>query len=197
MKNSIRLIALVCLVFISFSTLCSCSNKEAHGLGDYRYLSLTEISHNSAWESDQFDEIAELIHLYDYLSADYYCSYNDSLLPHNILERSLYYFEYTEQNYQGAKDYCQNNIRYIGDEITEEYNGYKFYDYYGNRSKETYHHCDNFPKAFKRVAFNDEKKTIVFLGVYTSGKRTDEMAEDVKDWGTFLNKYFSDYYRFE
>ena len=37
---------------------------------------------------------------------------------------------------------------------------------------------------------NMEKKAIVFLGVYTSDKRTDEIAEDVKDWGAFLNKYF-------
>ena len=78
----------------------------------------------------------------------------------------------------------------------EEYNGFQFYDYYGKRNKEDFYHGDDYPAAFKRVAFNDEKKAIVFLGVYTSDKRTDEIAEDVKDWGAFLNKYFFEFYSF-
>ena len=67
---------------------------------------------------------------------------------------------------------------------------------YGKRNKKDFYHGDDYPDAFKRVAFNDEKKAIVFLGVYTSDKRTDEIAEDVKDWGAFLNKYFFEFYSF-
>ena len=183
---------LICLIFIMLLIFCSCAhNYEAHGFEDYKYVG----DYNSPVEIDLFG-IKPLINNYSYIDADYYYSYTEDFALYNILERGLYYFEYTEENYQAVRTYCEENFTYLGDEIIEEYNGYQFYDSYGNRSKEEYYHCDDYPRAFKRVAFNDAKKVIVFFGIYTSDKRTDEITKDVEDWGNFLHKYFFEFYRF-
>ena len=193
MKKFVTYFCLIPLIFATIFSISSCSayNHEAHGFDDYKYIG----NYNSEVEIDVFN-VASLIDDYSYINADYYYSSTEDFFYYNILERAIYYFEYTEDEYQVAKTYCKENLSNLGDECMEEYNGFQFYDYYGKRNKEDYHHCDYYPKAFKRVAFNDEKKAIVFLGVYTSDKRTDEIAEDVKDWGAFLNKYFFEIYSF-
>ena len=70
-------------------------------------------------------------------------------------------------------------------------------NHYGNRPKDEYYHCDNYPKAFKRVAFNDANHTIVFLGIYTSDKMIKELEQDLLDWGAFLKKYYGEFYSFD
>lgn len=193
MKKAIRFFSLICLIFVTLSIFFSCAyNYEAHGFGDYKYIG----DYNSDVEIDIFYGIEPLINDYPYINADYHYSYTEDFTYYNILERGIYYFEYTEEDYQAAKTYCKENFTYLGDEITEEYNGYQFYDFYGKCSKEEYYHGDNYPKAFKRVAFNDEKKAIVFLGIYTSDKVTDEITKDVLNWSEFLHKYFFEFYSF-
>ena len=193
MKKFVTYFCLIPLIFAMIFSISSCSayNYEAHGFDDYKYIG----NYNSEVEIDVFN-VASLIDDYSYINADYYYSYTDDFAFYNILERAIYYFEYTEEEYQVAKTYCKENLSDLGDECMEEYNGFQFYDYYGKRNKKDFYHGDDYPDAFKRVAFNDEKKAIVFLGVYTSDKRTDEIAEDVKDWGAFLNKYFFEFYSF-
>lgn len=194
MKKAIRQFLLICLTIGTLSTFCSCaaSNYEAHGLEDHKYSG----GYNSSVEIDVFSGIKPLINDYPYIDADYYYSYKEDYAFYNTLERAIYYFEYTETDYQAAKAYCRENFAYLGDEITEEYNGYEFYDFYAKRSKEEFYHGDDYPEAFKRVAFNDEKKAIVFLGIYTSDKRTEEVTGDVQNWGDFLHKYFFEFYSF-
>ena len=190
-----KIIAHFCLVFLILSTIfsfssCKAYNYDAHGFGDYKYQG----NYNSTVEIDVF---AINIKDFSYINADYYYSYTEDFAYYNILERAIYYFEYTAEEYQAAKTYCKENLPYLGDESIEEYNGFQFYDYYGKRNKEDFYHGDNYPKAFKRVAFNDNKMAIVFLGVYTSDTRTEEITEDVRDWEVFLSKYFFEFYRFE
>ena len=193
MKKFVTYFCLIPLIFTMIFSISSCSayNYEAHGFGDYKYYG----DYNSPVEIDVF-AIEPLINDYSYINADYYYSYTEDFAYYNVLERAIYYFEYTAEEYQAAKTYCKENLSDLGDECMEEYNGFQFYDYYGKRNKKDYYHGDDYPDAFKRVAFNDEKKAIVFLGVYTTDKRTDEIAEDVKDWGAFLNKYFFEFYSF-
>ena len=192
-----KIVANLCSMFLVFScafSLLSCArNYTVHGIGNYEYIG----DYNSTVEIDIFSGIKPLINDYSYTNADYYYDYIEDFYYYNVLERAIYYFEYTEEEYQIAKNYCMENLPELGEECIEEYNGFQFYDNYGKRNKEEYYHGDNYPEAFKRVAFSDNKRSIVFLGVYTSDKRSDEIAEDVKDWGTFLGEYFFEFYRFE
>ena len=157
-----KLLLTLCLVFLILSTIfsfasCSAYNYSAHGFGDYKYYG----DYNSPVEIDVF-AIEPLINDYSYINADYYYSYTEDFAYYNVLERAIYYFEYTAEEYQVAKTYCKENLPDLGDKSIEEYNGFQFYDYYGKRNKEEFYHGDDYPEAFKRVAFNDNNMTIVF-----------------------------------
>lgn len=200
MKKTVRILALACLVALIVSTACSCAPYyyEAHGIGDYKYdVRYNQWNFNSEVEIDVFPGIEPLIDEYPYLQADYDYSCQEEPLPFRSLERGIYYFKYTESDYEAAKAYCRENLKTLGDEALEEYNGYRFYDFYGKRNKEEYYHGDDYPQSFKRVAFQDEKKVIVFFGIHTAGSNAKELAQDVEDWEGFLRKYFFEFYDFD
>ena len=133
MKKFATYFCLIPLIFAMIFSISSCSayNYEAHGFDDYKYIG----NYNSTVEIDVFN-VASLIDDYSYINADYYYSYTEDFAFYNILERAIYYFEYTEEEYQVAKTYCKKNLPYLGDKCIEEYNGFQFYDYYGKRNKE-------------------------------------------------------------
>ncbi len=195
MNKTIRIISIACLITIAISAFCSCAphNYDAHGIGNYRYYG----DYNSKVEIDLFPGIDTLIKDIPYENGDYFYSYQERYDCIDILERGLYYFEYSEQNYEAAKACCMENCSYLGDRATEEYNGYQFYDFYEKRSKDDYNHGDDYPRAFKRVAFQDDKRVIVFLGIHTSDGQFREIKDSVADWEGFLRKYFFEFYRFE
>ena len=203
MKN-LKFSLLIAVVILTL-VLCACApyHHEAHGFNDYKYPGRLNrgVDFNSEFETDEFTGITSLINDYPYADADYWYSYTEDSPYYNILDRGLYYFEYeTNEDYQVAKSYCKNSIGYLSDEITEEYNGYLFYDYYAKYQEaypeQNYDPTKNFPEDFKRVAFNDQRRAIVVFGIYTSDKHNVEISEDVLDWGGFLHKYFFEYYDF-
>jgi hypothetical protein len=182
----------LCLV-IGILPLCvGCSTDyDVHGFEKYFHhqANSTILMGNSSVEIDQFGDIYPLYTDYSYIDGDYHYSLEESLPFYNVLERTIVYFEYAESDYQNAKAYCQENLPTLGDTATEEYNGYVFYDIYGD--------TNNYPRAFQRVVFHEEKHIILFLGLYSTDKRANAVEQDIQDWGSFLQKYFGEYYSFE
>ncbi|MBE6548274.1 MAG: hypothetical protein E7667_05285 [Ruminococcaceae bacterium] len=186
------------IILLVAMTLCSCGHEliEIHGFDEYfqegkgfRTSSTVEIDHFFDKKDTSFVDNFECI------ERDFH--YVEEGTFNNRYEKVILYFKYNDDEYEGAKAYCREILEYLGDEAVEQYGNYEFFDYYGNRPKDEHYHNDNFPGAFKRVAFNDSNNSIVFLGIYTTGQKTEEMAEDVKDWGVFLKKYFGEYYSFD
>ena len=168
------------------------THYSVQGLDEYRKSEYG----SSSVEIDQFPGIDVLIEEYMFADGDYYYSYEEDFPFYNLLECAIVYFEYdNDVDYQAAKAYCWEGFTYLGTEVIEEYNGYNFYDFYEKREDDFYH-GDNYPWAFKRVAFNDQAKAIVFLGIYSTDERYVEMAEDAKNWDVFLQKYFFEIYSF-
>lgn len=204
MKKILHLFLAVLLTIGTLPIFSSCAtNFTTSGFENYfefsndgRHLGFA-FDGNSSVEIDWFGDILPLYTDYNYVDGNYHYSLEEDFPVYNILERAIIYFEYAESDYQSAKTYCRENLSNLGEEITEEYNHYKFYDLHGKREKEDYYHCDDYPQAFQRVAFNDEKYTIVFVGIYTTDKRADQTTEDVKNWGNFLQKYFFEFYSFD
>lgn len=194
-RKIISLISLVFLsVFILSITSCSPMVYEVHGMDEYFNGS---IPGNSETEMDEFDGVDSLYNGFNCISADYDYKETQTLPFIEVLEVAILVFRYEELDYQNAKQFCFENMQYIGQTPSEAYNGYDFYDYYENRPKEEYYYNDNFPYGFKRVVICDEKNEILLLGVNVSVERYEEIDDDVKDWGTFLEKYFGEYYSFE
>ncbi len=182
------LLILIPLLLLSYCTFLLPSHYEKHSISEYSYSSL---------EIDSFDYMPPYRDDFDCVDCDYFYKYDEKGLMNNILDRGLYYFVYTEEGYPAAKAYCLQRCLWIGTEPTEEYNGYLFYDFYGSRNKEKSYHGDNYPQAFKRVFFNEEKHVIGFFGIYTSGKQEKRLAETLSDWSVFLNTYFDEWYSFD
>lgn len=192
MKRMVILLSFVVLLCFIFSSCAS--TYEAHGFDDFRYIG----NYNSSVEIDMISGVEELINDTAHVNADYHYHCEEGAFLTHSLERMIYYFEYDDDEaYQTAKDHCINSFKYLGDEACQVYNDYLFYDYFAKRSKDTFYHNDNYPECFKYVAFNDENKAIVIIGIYSHGERTEEVAEDVREWEEFLRKYFFEYYTFE
>ena len=199
MKKLVGILLLAWLLVLTASLLCSCSlteHYEAHGFGDYRF-SGTDTGYNSASEMDYFGDLSPLKDDFPCLECDYFFSSEEGPTYYNELERTLYFFVYSEEDYPAAKAWCTEHCEYLGDEAAEEYKAYLFYDYYGTRDKDEYYHGDDYPKAFKRVVFHDEKHVIAFVGISATDRRAEELEEALADWGLFLNRYYSDWYSFE
>jgi hypothetical protein len=64
-----------------------------------------------------------------------------------------------------------------------------------------YEHYENginteFPYHFTMFSYKDTINTLVFLGFYISYDGEEAVLELSKDWGLFLDTYFSPYYDF-
>ena len=193
------LLILVTLSLLTYCALFHHSHYEAHGIGNYRFDSHYDFpfQYNSPVETDVFVQMAPFKDDFECVECDYYYVYDEYGFMLNALDRALYYYVYSEADYLAAKAYCFDQCTTIGTEPTEEYNGYLFYDFYGTRDKEEYYHGDDYPQAFKRVIFNDEKHVILFLGVNSDVVRAKTLANEVNDWEEFLRTYFSDWYSFD
>ena len=200
MRKITKCLAIICLAIGMLPMCAACTNHTTHGFDKYFHLNNEGILYQmgtSSVEIDQFGDIYPLYTDYSYIDGDYHYHLEEGLPFYDILEYAIVYFTYEENDYQNAKVYCQENLPTLGDTVAEEYNGYLFYDIYGNRSKDDFYHGDNYPKAFKRVAFHEEKNVILFLGFYATDKRAQEAEQDLQDWGNFLQKYFSEFYSFD
>ena len=186
-----KLLSIILPLTIMLSALCSCGyHDEAHGFDDFRYKG----NYNSDGELDWVDGLETLLSDYPYKNGDYHYSYEESMPFYNLLERCIYFWEYeTDDDYNAAKSFCKENFKDIGDEPLKEYNGYNFYNHY---EKLPDYHNNRYPHNFVYTAFNDEKRAIVILGIYSSQKRAEEVAADVQDWEGFLRKYFFEWYSF-
>ena len=201
MKRFRSILLTLIITLIMPLLLCSCVKPfhlEKHGFETYEHNGVTysSVGLNSPYEIDAFGDVTPYKDEFSCVDCDYFYSFDEGPFLSNPLDRALYFFEYCETDYPAVKAYCMENCIYLGDEATEEYNGYLFYDFYGKRDKNEHYHGDNYPEAFKRVFFNDEKHVIGFLGILTADKRAEILKEDVADWEVFLNKYYSEWYSF-
>ena len=120
----------------------------------------------------------------------YYCHYcfSKSFFSSSSSDRALMFLQYDGETYEEAKAYVFANMD-LSEESVESYNGYAFYDIY------TESFGINAPHQFKRFAFNDSKKTLIFIGHY-SFQYEDILEEYSDDWGAFLNDFYGDWYDF-
>ena len=123
-------------------------------------------------------------------SNGYFCHYvfSKSFFSSSCSDRALLFMEYDKQTYDQAKEYVFATMD-LSDESVETYNEYVFYDNY------TAYFGINAPYQFKRFAFNDSKKTLIFIGHY-SFQYYDILEEYSDDWGAFLNDFYGDWYDF-
>jgi hypothetical protein len=115
------------------------------------------------------------------------------------------YLVYDEDTYEGAKQFSLSC--YPFSTIHQySYNGYEFLEtlllpeYYGDLNEEGEN--KRFPYSFNFFSYNDQKKTLVFMGfdldTYNPSERDKELLTlsdtgEFVDMGAFLKEYYSFY----
>lgn len=131
----------------------------------------------------------------EYIEGDYYFSYSTGWLFSDIREVALLYFKFDDTNYEEVKQFVLEHIT-VAEERTYFYSGYRFCedlsDYYEESSYQ-------FPFHFTLTGYHDEKKIIIFLGIYhypSSNQPSEQVQNELANNGNiepFLKEYFPMY----
>ena len=138
----------------------------------------------------------KFIDMFEYTDADYF--YHDTAVApgYRHIERVLVRLEYDSAVYEEAKEYCQENM-VLSENNSFEHNGYIFIENIKNLQTASTHLCD-YPRAFQMFVYNDSNCTLLFVGFYCTIEVKNEVEKAIEEgWGTFLKKYYGEYYSFE
>ena len=125
---------------------------------------------------------------YEYVNAGYYLQ---DTLSSKIPSYVILYLEYEERVYFEAKYAMFEGIEPYFDDMYL-HNGYVFYKNSNYiRLSANGKNGDRFPKCFTMAGYNDNKKTLIFLGYYLF-----ESQENIEDWGAFLEEIYGEHYDF-
>ena len=139
----------------------------------------------------------DFIREFEYVDIDYhYRAEYETYFSIGGTERTLVVVEYRQEVYEKAKAYCLQNLQLSETNIIE-YCDYTFIENIALPiNQDRYGQINSFPKWFNMFAYNDELKTLIFIGFY-SPDYTSADAQNVRDnWGAFIEKHFSDIYSF-
>ena len=150
---------------------------------------------------DYFLPSTTFIQDFDYVEGKYYWREDDplrGLFTSNVNpEISFLCLQYDESTYYNAKEFMLNAIIPYDNKFYE-CNNYVFYE---NSNFINLHYRD-FPEWFTMACYNDEKYTLVFIGL-NSGTLAGPSCIEKKyiddidnNWTDFLNQYFGVCYNF-
>ncbi|MDY3864234.1 MAG: hypothetical protein SOZ51_09055 [Eubacteriales bacterium] len=127
---------------------------------------------------------------YAYQSGNYFYQFDEDFFP-NCTDKSFAWFSYDDESiYQNAKQ-SRFDKRFTESESydgTEAF-GFSFYLYW------TAEGSVGFPNWFTAFGFNDQTKTLVFLGFYSNRSQEDQYIRLIgTDFGGFLTHYYGDWY---
>ena len=170
-KIVVGIILLICVIFIA-----SCGGKNIQGLDNFSINnSPTELSYDLLPSSDFLQNSK-------HISGDYFY-FDTGALSFNTQETELLYLVYDEFKYNSTKQFVLEEFQLTYDSELR----YKDYQLYKREDSNEY--------RFYLTAFNDLKKTIVFMSIDITTGRTERTKELVtlNDMGAFLKEYFSFY----
>jgi hypothetical protein len=144
-----------------------------------------------------------MLNEYSYLEGDYFnYDYGIPALfsePPTNPNICILYLRYSEEVYPEAKEYMLNNTDYTK-EVHYTYNGYEFYEnmtmpkVVGNLDENGQNEYKY--RWFNMISYNDQNRTLVFLGFYRWKDYDLETMVQEQGWGAVLKEYFS-YYDFD
>ena len=199
-------ITYVILLILFGLGLTSCyQDIEKNSLEDYiSYINENKcgFSSTSIDHPDYFLPSISFFQDYKYEMGKYFWREDDPLrgmFSTNVFpEISLLSLKYNEKIYYNAKDFMIEKIEPYNNKFYE-YNNYMFYE---NSNQRNLNGVRNFPKTFTMACYNDEKFSIIFIGLYSgtlSGPSCLEQKylDDIENnWKSFIDTYFGKYYDF-
>lgn len=176
----------VCMIFflaLLLTHLSACdASFSVQGLDNYSE------NHSSYGTTGFLLNGEKLWEKYNYIDGDYfYFHETEEFLPKPIRETCLIYIIFDEGVYEEAKEFVLLNIEKPKQDIW--YNGYCFCEEAPGYA--TQDHIN-----FKRVTFNDDKRTILFIGFWLDPTDEDQQILNSYRGGNiqpFLEEYFPMY----
>ena len=195
MYKKILVVLLAVVLTLSFSSCYYDNSKTIYnqGLQEYNEGSLD-------WGVCAYLLPEDMLTAYAYTNGDYFEYGNagyyylfSSVAP---LATSSMYLEYDAETYEAAKQYMLENSTLAKEPVYTE-QGYELY------------HCLELEQAYYPPpvvypewaiwrGFNDEKRTLYFFGLYSSGEEADKAVGIYEEEGFkgYLKEYYSGYYDF-
>lgn len=130
-----------------------------------------------------------LLEEFDYGENRFYWSSNDRLLPGDM-DKTLLYVEYSDANYEEAKEYIMTEMN-LNIAEAKEYNGYIFY------LNNDFEPREIFPFQYTMAGYNDEKNRLIFLGMVCAEKSYPDVQYGETDFGLYLEIFFGEWYDFD
>ena len=208
MKITIKKLISIAIIFSCFFTLQSC-NGNLLGVDNNREVGLENFDVNASDFEVTYYVLPDLefmvnddepdgsfIKEFDYVEGNYWRRVYGGILAPDYQEYLLVYIKYDAENYIDAKTYAIENSIFSEEQIFE-YNGYVFYFNDTPTKKDHFLNSNNYPYSFLVFSYNDDLNTLVFFGMYASGKSVKSEIDIVSnDWPAFLEKYYGEWYSF-
>ena len=203
MRRMFTIKKIICIVLctVVLSQLVGCyQDLEKHSLHDY----IEQINKNGVGFSsveidrpDHFLPSLTFIEDYQYIDGSFHWREDDpfrGVFTSKVHpEVSMLCLRYDVETYYQAKEYMLEAITPYGDEFYI-YNDYVFYE----NSNFIELRGRQFPEFFTMACYNDEKNTLVFIGMYSGTLAgpsclDDRFLSDIKEnWADFIETYYTD-----
>jgi len=180
----------VILIVVCVLSLVSCWEKTYRGIEEF-HPSNSDFSLCVGLIPEDFLENYD-----NYIAGDYFFYSNNNYINLGI-DKTLMYLVYEKDVYEEAKQYIFDNMA-LDIDNKRELNGYVFYESlsYIEATKAINPELDTFPNDYQMVAINDEKNTIIFLGLFT-GSSYENIQLGNTDFAKYLEIFYGEYYSFE
>ena len=180
-KRSWKMIGAVSAVLAVLMLLCSCGrHTQKTGIDYWR----THGDGISSYSVTRFKLDESFLDKYPYMDGDFNYEFEKPGPFSYVLEYALMWLSYDEDTYEMIKQDDMDAESVVLHDGQETF-GFTFYL-----------RCDwDFPKRFTAIGYNDEKKTLVFLGFYCSSEYDKEKAMLAEtDMEEFLEYYYGKWY---
>ena len=180
-KRSWKIMGAVSVVLAVLMLLCSCSEHyQETGIDYWR----NHGNGMSSYSVTRFKLDESFLDKYPYMDGDFNYEFEKPGPFSYVLEYALMWLSYDEDTYEMIKQDNMDAESVVLHDGQETF-GFTFYL-----------RCDwDFPRWFTAVGYNDEKKTLVFLGFYCSSEYDKEKAMLAEtDMEEFLEYYYGEWY---
>ena len=178
----------ICLICLFLLTACAPIQKE--GIDNFDKATCSVGLTANLFPSDDF------LNRYPFQDSVYH--YYDTEEPIWGYAKAFASLSYDPEIYEDAKAYCLTTFRLSEDQIFN-YGDYYFTEQICYKSKDTSGKWileSQFPRHFNLFGYNDESRTLFFLGYYNGDPESKEQTLAQNDLYAFVEEVYSEYYNF-
>ena len=193
----------IVLIMLCAICLCSCfKDSQVNSLDAYAALVNQRGGYSSYSIDNPYYFLPSYTFLEDYPYANGTYLWREDASIKSLCAKNAYpliallALQYDDQTYLLAKQTMLDEIPAFGDQVYT-HGGFTFYENAKYAKKES-----RFPKAFMMAGYNDEKNTLMFIGMYSGTLAGPSCLEErflndiENNFSDFIDTYYGQYYDF-